>query len=149
MADTKISGLTAATQVNGTDQFPVNQGGTSKRVTASQLRKSAGTLPTINSIGTEFSSTAAPTATLPAVVAQDDILILVLQSSQQNLATPASYTQLGPQNGIGAAAAAGSTRLGIFWKRAGASESAPTITDSGDHTYGVMFTVREIGRAHV
>lgn len=142
MADTKISGLTAATQVNGTDQFPVNQGGVSKRVTVSQLRQSAGTVPTINSVGTPFSSTAAPTATLPAVVAQDDILILVLQSSQQNLATPASYTQLGPQNGIGAAAAAGSTRLGIFWKRAGASESAPTITDSGDHTYGVMFTVR-------
>ncbi len=142
MADTKISALTAVTTVSGTDQFPVNQGGVSKRETVSQLRKSAGTLPTINSVGTAFSSTAAPTATLPPVVAQDDILILVLQSSQQALATPAGYAQLGPQNGIGRAAAAGSTRLGIFWKRAGASESAPTIADSGDHTYGVMFTVR-------
>lgn len=142
MADTKISALTAATSVNGTDEFAINQGGVSKKATASLLRASAGTLPTINSVGSAFSSTAAPTATLPGTVAANDILVLVLQSSQQAIATPAGYAQLGPQNGVGAAAAAGSTRLGIFWKRAGGSESAPTIADSGDHTYGVMFTVR-------
>ncbi len=101
-----------------------------------------GVPPTIASVGTAFSSTAAPTATLPTGWQQNDILVLVLQSSQQNIATPAGYTRLGPQNGIGAAAAAGSTRLGIFWKRATSSESAPTIADSGDHTYGVMFAVR-------
>lgn len=142
MADTKVSALTAATQVNGTDEFPLNQGGVSKKATAALMRQAAGTLPTINSVGAAFSSTAAPTATLPGTVAQNDILVLVLQSSQQSLATPNGYKQLGPQNGIGAAAAAGSTRLGIFWKRAGSSESAPTIADSGDHTYGVMFAVR-------
>jgi len=142
MADTKISALTAATQVDPTDEFAINQGGVSKKATAAVLRQSSGTLPTINSVGSAFSSTAAPTATLPSVVAENDILVLVLQSSQQAIATPAGYAQLGPQNGIGAAAAAGSTRLGIFWKRAGSSESAPTIADSGDHTYGVMFTVR-------
>jgi len=142
MADTKISALTAATQVDPTDEIPINQGGVSKRATAAILRRSKGTLPTINSVGSAFSSTGAPTATLPGTVAADDILVLVLQSSQQALATPAGYAQLGPQNGIGPAAAAGSTRLGIFWKRAGSSESAPTIADSGDHTYGVMFAVR-------
>lgn len=142
MADTKISALTAATQVDPTDEFAINQGGVSKKATAAVLRKSSGTLPTINSVGSAFSGTGAPTATLPGTVAADDILVLVLQSSQQAIATPAGYAQLGPQNGIGPAAAAGSTRLGIFWKRAGSSESAPTIADSGDHTYGVMFAVR-------
>ena len=142
MADTKISALTAATSVVGTDEFPINQGGVSKRATAALLRQSAGTLPTINSVGSSFSGTGAPTATLPGTVAENDILVLVLQSSQQSIATPAGYAQLGPQNGIGAAAAAGSTRLGIFWKRATSSESAPTIADSGDHTFGVMFAVR-------
>lgn len=142
MADTKISALTAATQVDPTDEFAINQAGVSKKATAAVLRKSSGTLPTINSVGAAFSSTAAPTATLPGTVAADDVLVLVLQSSQQSIATPAGYAQLGPQNGIGPAAAAGSTRLGIFWKRAGSSESAPTIADSGDHTYGFMFAVR-------
>lgn len=142
MADTKVSAFSPASSVAGVDEIPLIQGGAGLRAAVSLLRKSAGTLPTINSVGSAFSSTAAPTATLPGTVAQDDILVLVLQSSQQSIATPAGYAQLGPQNGIGAAAAAGSTRLGIFWKRAGSSESAPTIADSGDHTYGVMFAVR-------
>jgi hypothetical protein len=102
----------------------------------------SGVAPFVASTGAAFSSTAAPTATLPAGQRLNDILVLILQSSQQDLATPAGYTRLGPQNGIGAAASAGSTRLGIFWKRATASESAPTIADSGDHTYGVMLAIR-------
>lgn len=142
MADTKVSAFTAATQLAGTDEFPILQGGANKRATAALLRQSAGTLPTINSVGSAFGGTGAPTATLPGTVAENDILVLALQSSQQSLATPAGYKQLGPQNGIGPATTAGSTRLGVFWKRATSSESAPTIADSGDHTYGIMFTVR-------
>ena len=113
MADTKISALTAATQVDPTDEFAINQGGVSKKATAAVLRQSSGTLPTINSVGSAFSGTGAPTATLPSVVAENDILVLVLQSSQQAIATPAGYAQLGPQNGIGAAAAAGSDRKSV------------------------------------
>lgn len=103
---------------------------------------SAGVTPTVISVGAEFTSTGAPTATLPGTHALNDILILVLQSSNENLATPAGYTQVGPQNGIGVAVVAGSTRLGISWKRDNGSEGAPTIADSGDHTYGFMFAVR-------
>lgn len=102
----------------------------------------AGVTPSVISVGAEFSSTGAPTATLPGTHALNDILVLVLQSSNDTLATPAGYTQIGPQNGIGASTTADSTRLGIFWKRDGGSESAPTIADSGDHTYGFMFAVR-------
>jgi hypothetical protein len=100
------------------------------------------TVPTVQ-FGTEFSSTGVPTATLPADVAQNDILVVALQTANDsNVAAPAGYTQLGPQTGVGAAAAAGSTKQALFWKRAGSSESAPTLTDTGDHTYGVMFRVR-------
>lgn len=103
---------------------------------------SGGLTPTIASVGAEFTSTGAPTATLPANTQTNDILVLVLQSSQADIATPAEYTRLGPQNGIGPATTAGSTRMGIFWKRHDGSESAPSIADSGDHTYGFMFAVR-------
>jgi hypothetical protein len=66
-----------------------------------------------------------------------------MQSSNDSLvAAPSGYQQVGPQNGINTGAAAGANRLSIFWKRDGGSESAPTIPDTGDHTYGMMFGVR-------
>lgn len=143
MADTKISALSAVTTPVGTDEFAVNQSSTSKKITLTQIRQSAPTLPTVVSVGTEFHATGVPTATLPGTHAADDILVLCIQqSNESNYAAPTGYTKLGPQNGIGAAATAGSTKLAIFWKRDGGSESAPTLTDSGDHTYGVMFAVR-------
>lgn len=143
MADTKISALPAVTTPVGSDEFPVNQSAASKKVTLAQIRQSAGTLPTVVSVGTAFSGTGVPTATLPGTHAADDILLLIIQQSNEtNYAAPAGYTRLGPQNGIGAAASAGSTKLCIFWKRDGGAESAPTLTDAGDHTYGVMLAVR-------
>lgn len=142
MADTKISAATDNTSVAGTDEFATNKGGASRRTSVSNLRKSHGTLPTINSVGSAFSSTATPTATLPSTVAQNDILVLCIQTANQDFTTPSGYAQLGPKNGVGDAAVAGATKLCIYWKRAGASESAPTLSDSGDHTYGVMFAVR-------
>lgn len=143
MADTKVSALSAVTTPAGTDEFPVNQAGTSKKMTLSQVRSSLPTLPSIVSMGAEFTGTGVPTATLPGTHAANDILVLCLQSSNEsNIAAPAGYTQLGPQNGIGAAATAGTVKLSIFWKRDGGAESAPTIPDTGNHTYGVMFAVR-------
>lgn len=142
MADTKISALTAVTTPVGTDEFAVNQSSTSKKVTLAKVRTSAGTLPSIVSVGTEFSSTGVPTATLPGTHTTNDILVLCIQTSNQDFTTPAGYTQLGPKNAVGDAAAAGATKLCLYWKRDGGSESAPTLSDSGDHTYGVMFAVR-------
>lgn len=143
MADTKISALTAVTTPAGTDEFAVNQSGTSKKVTLTQVRQSAGTLPSIVSVGAEFTSTGVPTATLPGTHAVNDILVLVIQTSNQDFTTPAGYTQLGPKNGIGTSAAAGATKLCVYWKRDNGSESAPTLSDSGDHTYGMMFAIRD------
>lgn len=143
MADTKISALSAVTTPSGTDEFAVNQGGTSKKVTLTQIRTSLPTLPSVVSVGAEFSSTGVPTATLPGTHAADDILVLAIQTSNDaDYAAPTGYTRLGPQNGIGTATVAGSMRLAIFWKRDNGSESAPTLTDAGDHTYGMMFAVR-------
>ena len=143
MADTEISDLTAVVTPAGTDEFAVSQAGVSKKMTLAQVRSSLPTLPSIVSVGAEFTSTGVPTATLPGTHALNDILVLAIQqSNESNYAAPAGYTRLGPQNGIGPAATAGSTKLCLFWKRDNGAESAPTLTDSGDHTYGVMFAVR-------
>jgi len=100
-------------------------------------------VPTIASVGASFTSTAVPTATLPGTHAANDILLLILQSANDaNVTPPAGYTQLGPQNAIGLASTAGTTKLSIFWKRDNGSEVAPTIPDTGNHTMGVMIAVR-------
>lgn len=144
MADTKISALTAAGSALGADELAANEAGTSKKVTLTQVKTfvNAVAAPTFVAASAEFSSTGVPTAILPTGHTTNDILVLVLQSSNENLATPAGYTAIPPQNGIGVAVTAGSVRLGLFWKRDGGSESAPTIADSGDHTYGMMFAIR-------
>lgn len=144
MPDTKISDLTAGAAVADTDEFPASEGGNSRKKTASQLKTymRTPTAPTVVSVGAEFSSTGIPTATLPGTHTTDDILVLVIQTSNEAFATPAGYTKVGPANGIGASATAGSTKLFVFWKRDGGAESAPTLSDAGEHTYGMMFAVR-------
>lgn len=146
MADTKITALTAVGTIAGDNTFPIAEdpSGTplSRKITLSQVAAFGPTVPTII-VGAEFSGTGVPTATLPAGHTTNDILLLLLQSSNEsNITAPAGYQQLGPQNAIGAAATAGTTKLSIFWKRHSGSESAPTIPDTGDHTYGVMLAVR-------
>lgn len=150
MADTKISDAPSEIDVVADgDEFPIADASAPTAVVnvtaaklASYIRKSLPTLPSIVSVGSSFTSTAVPTATLPGTHAANDILVLVIQTSNQDFTTPSGYTQLGPKNGIGVAAAAGSTKLCIYWKRDGGAESAPTLSDSGDHTFGVMFAVR-------
>lgn len=142
MADTKISALTAGTTPAAGDLLAADQGGVSKSLTVGQVR-GASAVPTIVAVTAEFTSTGVPTATLPTGHTTNDILVLVLQSSNDSLiAAPAGYTQAGPQNGIGLGAVALANRLAIFWKRDGGAESAPAIPDTGDHTYGFMFAVR-------
>lgn len=143
MADQKISALTAVTTPAPTDEIPTNQGGTTKKLTLAQIVAMAPTAPTFVAVTAEFTSTGVPTATLPTGHSTNDILVLVLQSSNDSqVSAPAGYTQLGPQNAAGVAATAGANRLSIFWKRDGGSEVAPTIPDTGDHTYGCMFAIR-------
>lgn len=149
MADTKISDAANIDAVADADEFPIADASAATAIvsaTAAQIatyvRSSLPTLPSIISVGAEFSGTGVPTATLPGTHAANDILVLAIQTSNEDFAAPTGYTQLGPRNGIGASVTAGSTKLCIFWKRDNGAESAPTLTDSGDHTYGVMFAVR-------
>src|SRR6188472_3791015 len=46
MADTKVSALTAVGTPAGTDEFPVNQGGTSKKMSLTQIGTFVGPLVT-------------------------------------------------------------------------------------------------------
>ena len=99
-------------------------------------------LPSVVAVGTSATGTGDITPGLPAGHTTNDILLLFVQSNNQAATAPAGYTKLGPSLGIGTAAAAGATRLTVFWKRDGGSETDPTVTDTGDHTLGQIMGIR-------
>ena len=68
MADTKISALTAATTLDGTELVPVVQGGTSKRTTVSEIR----TIDIVKHLGTQATNS---TVTPAAITALDAVLV--------------------------------------------------------------------------
>lgn len=68
------------------------------------------------------------TPALPAGTAENDILVMLCYTANGENLTATGYTAAGntPQSNTDFG-----FRLGILWKRAGASESAPTTNDSG------------------
>jgi hypothetical protein len=106
-------------------------------------------MPTFVAKGTFTSGTAAITPGLPAGiqggVPQSDLLLLFVETANQAMAAPAGWTQVtnSPQS-TGTAAAAGGVRLTVFYKFAAASETAPTLADSGDHQTSIIMAFRGV-----
>lgn len=80
---------------------------------------------------------------MPSGIAADDILLLFVQSSNETITAPSGWTEIAnsPQ-GQGTGGTAGANRGAIFWLRYTGSESAPTVSDTGDHTYSVILAFR-------
>lgn len=100
-------------------------------------------LPTYKGSGTFTAGTVAITPPFPtggASPALNDICLLVVESENQAITLSsaqgfAEVTTYSPQS-AGTAAVNPGSRLAVFWKRAAASNTAPTVADSGDHTTG-------------
>ena len=100
------------------------------------------TSPTVRAVSAEAHGTGTASLTLPAGHTTNDIIILAIQTSNESIATPAGYTQIGPENGLGINVTAGATRLGLFWARDNGAMTDPlTIADSGDHTYATAIAI--------
>lgn len=79
------------------------------------------------------------TFTLPAGWAINDILLLVCESNVgETVAAPTGYTQV-----TGSPVSATDTQISMFWKRAVSGETAPVITDAGDHIAAHMWLIRD------
>lgn len=89
--------------------------------------------PTFVDIGLPTSSSSTATVAWPAGHQADDIGVLVVQTANQSVSTPAGWTALA-NAGTGTAGAAGATALWVFYKRAtSAAEADVSVTDPGDH----------------
>lgn len=103
-----------------------------------QKGKSAGgTMPTLVAVGGAGQGSGNITPNLPTGTAQDDILVMFTETGpSEPVQPPSGWFDLGVPIGNGI------SQLGAFWKRAGSSESAPTVLDSGNHTTAVIVGVR-------
>ena len=95
--------------------------------------------PSLRSTGTYVSGTGDVSPGMPAGFQADDILLLFIEFDSTNTPTitVSGWTQAGSTIRTGTASGTG-TGAAVFWKRATGAESAPTVTDTGDHTSAVI-----------
>ena len=99
-------------------------------------------VPTVVGTGAASAGTGDITPALPSGIQADDILILFVESAYGEAVTAPSGWEEAPNSPI--ETSSGGTRLSVFWKRAGGSESAPTVTDPGDHVIGAIIAFRGV-----
>lgn len=80
---------------------------------------------------------------IPLRTRSNDILLLFVESANEVVSAPSGWTAVAdsPQ-GTGTGGGTTATRLSVFWKRATATETAPTVTDPGDHAIAQILAFR-------
>lgn len=102
-------------------------------------------IPTVRSVGTVSSGTGAVTPGAPAGTAANDILVLVVETANQNLPTnpPTGWTTCSNlPAGTGTAATATAVKLHVFWRRLTGAYTAVSIGDSGNHTVSRIMAIQ-------
>jgi len=106
------------------------------------LAPAAGSLPTFVAAGAPDDSSAGADCTpgLPAGTAENDILLLFVQYQNGPISVAGYQSVPGSHD-----ASHGSYEFEMFWRRAGASESGPTIVGAGtNHMYAVVCGFRDV-----
>lgn len=123
----------------------VTQGTSVEYATWSGAIKPAATQrPYYVTLGTFAHGTGALTLGLPSIlslgsVRENDIIVAVLETNNEAISIT-GYTEAASSPASNAGT--NPTRTTVLWKRAGASESGPTTSDSGDHQTGRLFLFR-------
>lgn len=97
-------------------------------------------MPTVVAVGTVANGTASVVPALPAGWAADDIFVMPTESENQSIFTPTGW---GLAAGGAVIVSTGVvTRLTVFWRRAVAGDTDPTVVDPGDHVVARIIAVR-------
>lgn len=101
------------------------------------------TPPTWVSAGTPASGTGDVTPGLPPGWAENDVFLLFIEfdSTDNPTISVSGWTQIGTTQRVTSAVAT-KTGQAAFYRRATSSESAPTVTDTGDHTFAIIHAFR-------
>lgn len=91
------------------------------------------------------SGTAALTVGAVASVVADDLILLFVESANENIATPTGYTQVtNSPVSTGTAATAGGVRLAVFYSWATGADTTTSVADSGNHTTAIKIAYRGV-----
>lgn len=91
------------------------------------------------------SGTAALTVAAVASVAADDLILLFVESANENIATPTGFTQVtNSPVSTGTAAAIGGVRLAVFYRFATGADTTTSVADSGNHTTAIKMAFRGV-----
>lgn len=95
--------------------------------------------PTYVGVGTVASGTGTVVPGLPSGLEADDVMILLVETCETHAATVAGWAAApdSPQSTT-------RTRLSVFWKRFVVGDTAPTVSDSGDHQIGRIIAFRGV-----
>jgi len=95
--------------------------------------------------GAMAAGTGAVSPALPSGWQQNDIFLLFCETANQAVTAPSGWTAVsGSPQGTGTAGGTAATRLSVFWRRATASESAPTVADPGNHVVAAILAFRNV-----
>lgn len=110
---------------------------------ARNISAATGSSASYVSIGTASSGTGNVTPGMPAGWAVDDNLWLICETANETVTAPTGWTSVtnSPQ-GTGTAGGTGATAMSVFWRRAETGDTAPTITDPGDHCIAQIVATR-------
>jgi hypothetical protein len=97
-------------------------------------------LPAVRSVGAAASGTGNVQPGAPAGSKDKDIWLLFVETANEAVPVPAGYAHV-PDSPV-SVAAGGVTRLSLLWKRVADGETAPTITDPGDHCVAQLVAVK-------
>jgi hypothetical protein len=99
--------------------------------------------PRVYAVGAVASGTATVAPAIPAGTTTDDILVLIAENDNLSGASIPAMTGWADITGSPVAmTTAQTTKLTVRWKRAGASETAPTVGDPGDHVIARIIGIR-------
>lgn len=88
------------------------------------------------------------TVGLPSGLANDDLLLLVIETANQATATPSGWSiATGSPQGIGTAAGTAATRLDVFYRVVDGTETSVSIANSVNHRIGRMIAYRGVDPA--
>jgi hypothetical protein len=103
---------------------------------------SASSTPTFVAAGTALSASIGGSPGLPSGTAEDDILLLLIETANEAIAAPDGTWGAVDNSPSSTSGASTASRITAYWKSAGSGEVAPTLADPGDHIHAVILGFR-------
>lgn len=100
--------------------------------------------PYVAIVGPKAAAAGAQSVAIPSGYAVGDLLLLIIQTSNESVAAPSGWTEVGTYTGTGSVGSGSASSCGmqVFYKYAVSSEPAASLPDNIRHTQAVILVIR-------